>query len=340
MRIANPIYDCVFKFLMQDKASAKVIISAITEFEVEDLELRPTEVQTKTGSLRDLTVYRLDLAAKVKTSEGSKLVTIEIQKALTSKDIMRFRRYVGSQYSNKENYEEVTDDIYMVSENVVPYDSKPAKPTKKPKTVKRAMPIFTIYILGYNLKTYPEIPVIKVKRNYYDNATKELLTKKDEFIESLTHESAVIQVQALAGRRRDRLEKVLSIFDQTLVTKDSLHSLLYKDHTSMPEEVQKLIRRLQLAFASEEIRNQMILQDEIIDELAEKDRHISELQDSLETTEQQVIEERQQKDKAKQKAKEAEQQAIKERQQKEKAEQKAKALLDELNELKRKLKDN
>jgi hypothetical protein len=326
MRIANPIYDCVFKFLMQDKASAKVIISAITEFEIEDLELRPTEVQVNTGGLRDLTVYRLDLAAKVKTSEGSKLVTIEIQKALTSKDIMRFRRYVGSQYSNKENYEDVTDDTYMVSENVVPYDSKPAKPTKPPKTVKRAMPIFTIYILGYNLKTYPEIPVIKVKRNYYDNATKELLTKKDEFIESLTHDSAVIQVQALAGRRRDRLEKVLSIFDQTLVTKDSLHSLVYKDHTSMPKEVQKLIRRLKLAFASEEIRNQMILQDEVIDELAEKDRHISELQDSLETTKQQ--------------AEKAEQQAVKERQQKEKAEQKAKALLDELNELKRKIKNN
>ena len=44
MEIANPIYDAVFKFLMEDQKSAKVLISAITGFEIESLELRPTEI--------------------------------------------------------------------------------------------------------------------------------------------------------------------------------------------------------------------------------------------------------------------------------------------------------
>ena len=190
MQIANPIYDCVFKFLMQDKAAAKLIISAITEFEVEDLELRPTEIQISAGSIKELTVYRLDLAAKIKTDEGSKLVTIEIQKAKMVTDIMRFRRYLGSQYSSEANYEQVSEDADTYK-------------------TKRALPIFTIYILGHCLQTYPDIPVIKVKRAYYDNTTKEQLTKKDDFIESLTHDSAIIQVPALSNRRRDRLEKIL-----------------------------------------------------------------------------------------------------------------------------------
>jgi hypothetical protein len=328
MRIANPIYDCVFKFLMQDKASAKILISAITEFEVEDIELRPTEVQVKTGSIRDLTVYRLDLAAKVKTDEGSKLVTIEIQKALTSGDIMRFRRYLGSQYSSEENCEIVP--THMVSEKREPYETK------------RAIPIFTIYIIGYSLKTYPDIPVIKVKRNYYDNATKEILHKKDDFIESLTHDSAVIQVSALAGRRRDRLENVLSVFDQTLVTKDTFHTLLYSEHASMPKEVQKLIRPLQTAFATDKIRQEMAVQDEIINELANKQRHISELADSLTTSQQETQTERKLREEAEQRAIAAEQKATIERQLREEAERRIsaneemlKTILAELKDLKR-----
>ncbi len=44
MEIANPIYDAVFKFLMEDKKASSLIISAITGFEIEEIELRLTEV--------------------------------------------------------------------------------------------------------------------------------------------------------------------------------------------------------------------------------------------------------------------------------------------------------
>ena len=81
MQIANPIYDAVFKFMMEDKRVARLIIGAITGFEIEDVELRPTEIVTDEDGMRQWTVFRLDLAVRVRTSEGSRLVLVEIQKA-------------------------------------------------------------------------------------------------------------------------------------------------------------------------------------------------------------------------------------------------------------------
>ena len=38
--IANPIYDAVFKFLMEDKKVAKILLSALLKKEIIDLEMR------------------------------------------------------------------------------------------------------------------------------------------------------------------------------------------------------------------------------------------------------------------------------------------------------------
>ncbi len=50
---------------------------------------------------RSLTVYRLDFSAKIKTTEGTKTVLIEIQKAKLATDIIRFRKYLGEQYQKR-----------------------------------------------------------------------------------------------------------------------------------------------------------------------------------------------------------------------------------------------
>ena len=47
MRVANPIYDVVFKYLIGDMKIAKLILSSILETEIEELEFAPTELQTK-----------------------------------------------------------------------------------------------------------------------------------------------------------------------------------------------------------------------------------------------------------------------------------------------------
>ena len=236
---------------MEDKKSATLLIGAITGFDIEDIELRPTEVQLDNEGMRQWTVYRLDLAAKVRTPEGSRQVLIEIQKAKFYTDIQRFRRYLGSQYSSEENYEKIKESDGCER--------------------RRALPIFTIYLLGYHLKSNPDVPVIRVGRNYFDNATGQPLPERDEFIESLTHDGAIIQVPALKERRRNRLEKVLAIFDQAMINPAN-HHLMRIDDESQPEECRVLIRRLLRAVADNKIRQHMIVEDEIISEFEERDR--------------------------------------------------------------------
>ncbi len=44
MDLANPLYDAAFKYLMEDKRVATLIIGTITELEIVDINLCPTEV--------------------------------------------------------------------------------------------------------------------------------------------------------------------------------------------------------------------------------------------------------------------------------------------------------
>ncbi|MCI5197685.1 MAG: hypothetical protein D3919_15985, partial [Candidatus Electrothrix sp. AW5] len=185
MKVANPLYDVVFKYLMQDMRVAKLVISHIIEQEIESLDFAFTELNRKLPN-GGLTVLRIDFAAKIREPDGSsRLVLIELQKAKFPTDITRFRKYLGKQYQEESH-------IYL--------DEKTGR--------KKALPIISIYILGHNLQ-HNDSPVIHVKRAYYDHATKEQLTRQEEFIESLTHDSYIIQVRRLRKKHRNKLETLL-----------------------------------------------------------------------------------------------------------------------------------
>jgi hypothetical protein len=103
--IANPTYDVVFKYLMEDNDIAKLMVSSIIGEEVVTLDPRPHEytVENVKVGKDTLTVYRLDFSAKIKVGEDYKLVLIEMQKATVVNDIMRFRGYLGRQLANVNN---------------------------------------------------------------------------------------------------------------------------------------------------------------------------------------------------------------------------------------------
>jgi hypothetical protein len=69
MIIANPLYDVIFKYLMEDMESAKTIISSIIEREIISLTLLPQE-QTLFSEKLQLTVMRMDFKAIIKIEEG------------------------------------------------------------------------------------------------------------------------------------------------------------------------------------------------------------------------------------------------------------------------------
>lgn len=60
MLIANPIYDAVFKYLLEDVDIAKGLLSAILDETIESLEVKPQEVTTETVS-SSIRIFRLIL---------------------------------------------------------------------------------------------------------------------------------------------------------------------------------------------------------------------------------------------------------------------------------------
>ncbi|MFQ3576546.1 MAG: hypothetical protein SNJ77_08935, partial [Cytophagales bacterium] len=110
--IANPIFDTAFKYLLDDKPSAKTLIAAILNIEIADLELQSTEIPLSFPGVlmpNDFTinVMRLDFKATIKLKDGEeKVVLIEVQKAKVLSDIGRFRRYLASQYNDSKNLRE------------------------------------------------------------------------------------------------------------------------------------------------------------------------------------------------------------------------------------------
>ncbi len=68
MRIANPNYDIVFKYLLEDNALAKLILGTILHTEIIELQFCPQERSTQVA-LRNWTVYRLDFAATLQEAD-------------------------------------------------------------------------------------------------------------------------------------------------------------------------------------------------------------------------------------------------------------------------------
>ena len=249
VEIANPIYDTVFKYMMEDNAVAKLLVSSIIKEEVISLEPKPQEhtndITTGIDDKASLTVYRLDFAATIKTDEGHKLIIIEMQKASVPTDIKRFRTYLGNQYSDPANSIKLEDGR--------------AEPLQ----------IYSIYFLGDDLKIC-DTPVISVFPEVRDVATGEIITGKSRFLELLNHYCWVVQISCLKKRRRNELELLLSVFDQTNRTAD--HHILNVNVNDFPEKYRPLIRRLKMAASNKEVKKQMQDEDEVWSYLKDVER--------------------------------------------------------------------
>jgi hypothetical protein len=229
MIIANPIYDTVFKFLMEDLSIAKTIISVIIGEDIVHLSVKPQE-ETTFSEKYFLTVFRLDFKAIIKTADGTeKKVLIELQKSKNSFDLQRFRHYLGKNYSTLDDL-----DGYRVS-----------------------LPIVPIYFLGFPLS----IPssVLKIGRTYQDLSSGEIIDKKDEFIESLSHDSFVVQISKLQGEMKTKMERILSIFNQKWIfDEDNKWLLQYdEDNKDLDEETRKILKRLSIAAESNQVKEQI-----------------------------------------------------------------------------------
>lgn len=236
VHIANPIYDSVFKYLMEDERIAKTILSALLKKDVVSISARPHEYANET---RDkISMFRIDFAANIREADGKEhLILVELQKTWLETETLRFRQYLGAQYSNKRNIDRNSREGY-------------------------AIPLVTIYLLGHRVGDIEE-PVVYVNHQSYDYYGN-VVTKgmPDPFIESLVHNSIIVQIPLLHGQINNRLDKVLSVFDQSKADADDPHvlSLDEKDYEG-DDSMEYIVHRLTEAAADADMRQDMNVED-------------------------------------------------------------------------------
>ena len=266
--IANPIYDSVFKFLMEDERAAKVLLSTLLKQEVRDLKMQRNEHTNQ--SRNRISLFRIDFSARIKDMSGKEqLVLIELQKTWRMTETLHFRQYLSTQYLNTENI------------------------STEEKKRRYGLPIISIYILGHKLGDLNE-PVVYVRRRYLDYESQEIVQGvPDPFIESLTHDSVIVQIPYLQGRARNHLERLLSVFDQECRVPADEH-LLQIDDEGMDQEGRLLVNRLVMAAASPKVRRDMQVEDEILSEIEARDTTIMLKNKAIEQKDKEI----EQKDKA------------------------------------------
>jgi chemotaxis protein histidine kinase CheA len=248
MIIANPIYDVVFKYLLDDMDITRELLATILNEDIISIDVKPQEVVTEIGD-KNVNIVRFDFKAIIRTGDGThKTILIELQKAKKQIDVLRFRRYLAQNYARAEQIQLANSEI-----------------------VTRPIPITTIYFLGFKLD-YAKNMAIRVNREYRDAVTGELIEQKEDFIELLTHDSIIIQVPQINSETRNRLEKVLQIFSPIYQTKNE-QQLDFLGETTDPL-VQKMVFRLNRANSDEHLRRIMDAEEEVGGYLTEADERV------------------------------------------------------------------
>ena len=250
IKVANPIYDSVFKYLMEDERIAKTILSALLKKEVVSVNIRRNEYSN--GTRNNISMFRIDFGAQIREEDGSvKLILIELQKTWLETETLRFRQYLGAQYANPENM--VHDEMRP------PY----------------GLPMVAVYILGHKVGNI-DVPVLYVNHKTYDYDGNEVTEGlPDPFVDSLIHSSIIVQIPLLHGQINNRLDKVLSVFDQNNKEKDNQHVMeLDEDLYTGDADMEYILHRLLMASSDAQLRQDMNVEDEYFKAIEDRDTAI------------------------------------------------------------------
>ena len=255
--VANPIYDCVFKFLMEDERIAKTVLSALLKKDVVSVEMRRHEHPNVT---RDkISMFRIDFAAQVKEDDGTvRLILIELQKTWVDTETLRFRRYLAAQYNAEEN---------MVKEG---------------ELKGYAVPMISVYLLGHRVGDIDKA-VVYVTHNAFDYDGKVVEGgMQDPFINSLIHDSIIVQIPLLHGKINNRLDRVLSVFDQSQRdAKNQQIVCLDEKEYAGDSDMMYILHRLGLAAMDADVRQEMNDEDEFYSVLEARDTQVMKLNEQL-----------------------------------------------------------
>ena len=264
--IANPIYDTVFKYLMEDERIARTILSALLKEDIVRVEVRPHEYSN--GQKELLSIFRIDFGATIRKPNGEEqLILIELQKTWLPTETLRFRQYLGVHYQNPKNIVAGSAD-------------------------RHALPMVAVYLLGHTVGEI-EAPVIYVRHHAYDYDDQPVTRGiPNKFVDSLNHDSIIVQIPRLHGRINNRLDKVLSIFDQKRVCEDNQHYLNLDERSfdAADTDMQPIFHRLLMAASNVEMRQDMNVEDEYYSIIKEQEGKVYGLERDLAEKSEQLAE--------------------------------------------------
>ena len=178
------------------------------------------------------------------------LILIDLQKTWLETETLRFRQYLGVHYQNPKNIVATSPD-------------------------RHAIPMVAVYLLGHKVGDIEE-PVLYVHHHSYDyNGQRVTKGLPNSFVDSLTHDSIIVQIPRLHGQIKNRLDKVLSIFDQSYKDQDNQQVLNLDDHMySGDSDMEHIVHRLLMAATDADMRQDMNVEDEYYSVIEKRDTEI------------------------------------------------------------------
>jgi len=295
-KVCNPIYDTVFKFLVEDERVAKVLLGGILNKKIISVEIKGHDCAYQSDKESNLKLLRFDFAGTIENPDGTKeTVTIELQKASEPEEVMRFRKYFGLQMASESNADAVTKHR--------------RDKEKTPYIVKKPRHIYGIFILGHSLGKDFEYPLIKGNPVFYDEDNNVLNFKTQcEFLKGMTYDLYIIQIPFLPEKPKKPLEKILRAFDQRYKLEYDSKYLELSEDKDDDSGFNVIFRRLLYAAADEQLRGNLDLEDyaerlyairaaekeDLEDELKEKNQLLVEQKSQLMQKDQQLAEQKNQ----------------------------------------------
>lgn len=248
-KVCNPIYDTVFKYLMEDERVAKVLLGGILNKKIVNVEIKGHECAYQSDENTSLKLLRFDFAGTIENPDGTKeTVTIELQKASEPEEVMRFRKYFGLQMASESNADAVTK--HRRDKDKTPY------------IVKKPRHIYGIFILGHSLGKGFEYPLIKGSTVFYDEDDNVLNFKTQcEFLKGMTYHLYIIQIPFLPEKPKKPLEKILRAFDQRYKLEYDSKYLELSEDKDKDSGYNVIFNRLLYAAADEQLRGNLDLED-------------------------------------------------------------------------------
>ena len=256
--VANPLYDAVFKYLMEDERIAKTILTALLKKKVVDVKIRRNESNRKRLAT---SMCKITLQATIlETSNDTPMcMNIELEKTWLETPSLSQRQHVAEQYNS--------------------YDNLVCLPNEKAEKTG-----LKIYILAHRIG-YINAPIFYVKNQIlYDSKHQKLsLSSPEPFVDTLRQDSIIIQTPLLTDEPESREEKILSLFCQKHTSPRSKQVLaIEEDDFKADVELDYIIYRLQAAACNPDMRSQMDTEDLYLPVLEDRDTQLMVLNHRLE----------------------------------------------------------